>query len=454
MYADVWLSAPDPGPDRCLWLPQSLLDEWELPLGGQVVLSYGLRSTEAQIGIVGASSHKGRRRFVVPSVALAQELNLVTDLEYRLARSGPASIVLGPIIGLIVDARGQRGGVSDREWERLMQAYGEVKGLTILLGPDDVDWNSGFVNGRYYNPNHEAGPWISGRFPIPAAVHRRTTLTAKAENEWLQWTDRRVFNGRCSVDRWDVHQAVARHADLAPRLAPVSLASSFHAVREALDRSQRIWLKPRSDDQGRGVVLLELTGTGVEATYLSQGKDVRRRFRTNKELRAFLGRPYMLGGRYIVQEPVPSATIGGRPFDVRFLIQRGGTGEFCCHGKFAKLIPPGSVSAAPEHGAILLPVDLALTAALKIELDQAREVEQRAVAWCCDLLGRLEEDFQTLGDVGVDVAIGPDGEFWLIECDFCPDYSVFEAFDADMYRSGSTMWHRFASFLARFPVPT
>src|SRR5690606_17482426 len=104
-----------------------------------------LRSATASIGLVGNSGKNGRPRIVVPSEALARELNLVTGLEYRIARTGPGSIALGPVIGLMAE-EGRRidtARLADDAWKNLLQAYDEVKGLTILLGPDSVDWSSG-----------------------------------------------------------------------------------------------------------------------------------------------------------------------------------------------------------------------------------------------------------------------------------------------------------------------
>lgn len=454
VYADVWLSAPDPGPDRCLWLPESLLSEWALPLGTTVELSYGLRSTQASVGVVGTSGKGGRRRFIVPSENLAHELSLVADLEYRIARTGPASLTLGPVIGLLAELEQKNGGPwSDQErWTGLLQAYGEVKGLTVLLGPGDVDWASGVVDGRYYNPSHEAGPWILGRFPVPAAVHRRAPLSQSAETDWLQGTAERIFNARWQEDKWELYQAIVGNSELASHVTPARLASSHQVVREMLENAGSVYLKPRVGTRGQGVMRLDRAGDGVTLLYRSQDRSVRRHFRSRKELRLFLVRQKVISGRYIVQESVPCATIGGHRFDLRLHIQRSGSGEFCCPGKLARLAPPDSAVTHLAHGGIALPVDLALTVGLRISLDEAREVERRVVEWSCDFVRKLEAEFHTLGDVGVDVTVDSKGEIWLVECDMRPDHTQFEGFDADMHRTAATMWHRFASYLAGFPV--
>lgn len=104
-------------------------------------------------------------------------------------------------------------------------------------------------------------------------------------------------------------------------------------------------LKPCRGSIGNGV--MRLVRKGAQRWTLSYLSPSMQRWRSIPVNQAAL--PQALRARltsvpYLVQERIPLAEIGGRPFDLRVTVQRGWGGDWQVTGLFAKLGAPGALS--------------------------------------------------------------------------------------------------------------
>ncbi|MEB3102904.1 YheC/YheD family protein [Ferviditalea candida] len=114
------------------------------------------------------------------------------------------------------------------------------------------------------------------------------------------------------------------------------------------------------------------------------------------------------GRAYIVQQKIHLAKVGGRPFDVRVMVQRKrNSSVWVVTGKLAKIAGPGYIitNTARSKG----------------------RVEQLATA--------IRKYYGYLNTVGLDMGVDVNGRVWIIETNFAPMISLFYRLrDKTMYR--------------------
>jgi D-alanine-D-alanine ligase-like ATP-grasp enzyme len=138
---------------------------------------------------------------------------------------------------------------------------------------------------------------------------------------------------------------------------------------------------------------------------------------------------------YLVQQRIPLATVNGRPFDLRVMVQRHLKSPWQVTGKLAKVAGKGfivtnvlrssgkvvSVEYALKHSALhSMSVSDLLSQMDKVALHAAKQ---------------LSPYYPLVREMGVDMGLDKKGNIWIIEVNFVPMHGLFAKLkDKSMFR--------------------
>lgn len=233
-----------------------------------------------------------------------------------------------------------------------------------------------------------------------------------------------------SPNKWNKHKLMAKSPKLASVL-PATRLLTRDSLRMLLDRYGSVTVKPTSRSGGSGVMRVYaarhggyIVHFGAKQRVLSSADSV------YALLRRKLGRSTGL-----VQQTIPLATVGGRPFDVRVMVQRLGRSRWKATAKLAKVAGRGYIiTNVARSGGRVLPVS---TAIRRSELggSRVRSISRRLDRIALRAVKRLHRHYSAIHTVGMDLGVDRNGKVWIIEANFKPAKSLFRRLrDKSAYR--------------------
>mgnify|MGYP001234829968 CR=1 FL=1 len=216
---------------------------------------------------------------------------------------------------------------------------------------------------------------------------------------------------------------------LAKRL-PRTRSFSRHGFYQYARRYRKVIAKPISGSGGAGVILISRTGSD---RYLVHRGPHKRKFRGKRESYRYLRSK--ISRRYLLQRGISLARVGGRPFDVRVMVQRQGGSDWHVTGMLAKVAGRGYIiTNVKRSGGYVLPLASALARSNMRGSSPAAVIGRlRQVALAA--ARRLSAYYTSQRVFGLDMGIDKDGKVWIIEANLRPDISLFSKLkDKSMYR--------------------
>lgn len=307
---------------------------------------------------------------------------------------------------------------------------GREMGMEVFVScPQDFDWQRRQVAGYTYFPG-EGGRrprWVRRRYPLPDVVYNRIPSRAAEAQPLVQACLRRMarrigpalFNPSY-LDKASVFRILARDPDLAPYLPPTRSVRSWADVETMLARHRRVYLKPSRGSLGDYTADITAGGRGGRYRYrynLRRGRTRTGFARHLGEVRRALA-PLLDRRSYIVQAAVDLARLDGRPFDLRVLVQKDGTGAWVYTGAAARVAGPGQITTHVPRGGSRASLAEALSAfppevALRVE----GELQSMAVA-----IARAVEagTGRAFAEFSMDIGADRQGRLWLFEVNSKP----------------------------------
>lgn len=317
------------------------------------------------------------------------------------------------LVGILLNAdmhrgvpRLKTGQESLSNYEEAAAAYGLVPCFLKLA---DIDTDSGF-SAAYIKGSHG---YKSVVVPTPTVIHNRAIYSQNSPGmQRLLRHHPLVYNTCNRYGKDEIHELLEQHEELREVLPATTGVSG---LKQMMNRYPDLILKPCRGSIGNGV--MRLVRKGPQRWSLNYLSPTMRRWISTPVYQGAL--PKMLRARlasvpYLVQERIPLAEIGGRPFDLRVTVQRGWGGDWQVTGLFAKLAPPGGFVSNIARGGEALSSSFALEKAfsrgIAAHIRMAVETLSLVIARC------LEQDLPGLADIGLDIGITKDGRIFFIEC--------------------------------------
>jgi glutathione synthase/RimK-type ligase-like ATP-grasp enzyme len=221
------------------------------------------------------------------------------------------------------------------------------------------------------------------------------------------------------LNKWKVHKLLIKNPDLIPYLPETHMLNTSAFSQMAADH-KILYLKPCNGSQGNGIIKVICKDNG-KLYYTLYGKG-RYSGRADSITEFMKKTRYDRQGKsYIVQQGVNLSTFNESPFDIRIIYQKNYLGEWTVSKQFVRVAAKGSSVANLSRGGKAETSKKVFTSILrrnKILIMEKREELKRI----CNMVAiALESSGKKLyGELGLDIGIDKEGNFWLIEVNSKP----------------------------------
>jgi len=394
----------------------SLLEALGAPDLERATLRVGAKSVS--VPVAGAKSAKS----VAISPGLAKELYL-SPPQTLCIRWDPEqqALVLGPVVAIFAakrrrSARRALFGVRTGDLRQLI-LHGKALGMVAYVAaPDGIDPNASYIEGYVRSGRR----WVKRKFPLPEVVYDRIQSrswerrpSSQEAKAFLQSIPGVHYFNEGFFDKWAIYQRMAKHELLARYIPETRQLTGPASLQAFLEEHGSVYVKPTEGSQGKGVIRARRTGSGYEWRF------GRRTHGTTRFDALYKGiARIQRGRRYIVQQDLNLATLGGAPFDVRILMQKNGRGEWVRTKAYARVAPQGRVTSNLSGGGTAMFLSYVLRRRFR---SKRRRVAARIRQAAHEIVHALEEVLDgPLGEVGLDLGIDKSGRVWLIEVNAKP----------------------------------
>lgn len=317
-----------------------------------------------------------------------------------------------PWVGVLLNRSILQKGVRGRPvFEKLhlyAKAAAELDVNIIIFDPAGVRLNQQRVTGYVPTPD---GGFRRYTGPLPRAVHKRGLFRSRQSVKTikqLQELGVYVFNPNISLDKYRIHQLLARNPRLFSYLPETRLAlgESFGWFQERLAKGAEIFVKPRKGSLGLGIARVWQARPG---RYFYQSHRRRRLASLKGAWRA----AHKAGSRRLLQVGIPLLQDGGRRVDFRVPVQKGGDGRWHIPGIAAKRAEKSAFLTNLARGGSVHPGRelLARNVGTKRAARIVDEIHQLALLTA----QTLNAHYPRMVDLGLDIGVDTKGHPYLIE---------------------------------------
>ncbi|WP_084165545.1 YheC/YheD family endospore coat-associated protein [Paenibacillus massiliensis] len=334
------------------------------------------------------------------------------------------------ILGVIVNRRTGSPPIAEAVFCRRLCQSGRRYGLTVLIfTADGIEPQHGSISGYIYRGKR----WIRSRITLPDLIYDRQSGSERRASSRLglqrlaEQTARPLrYWSRGLPGKWHVYKKLATDYQLRSVLPPTLPYYGGRLLRDKLQQQPRLFLKPQAGTHGKGVLAVVSSPDGK---YLSvagrnhRNQSFRLRFQ-NLDTAIDWVDEYIAGQRYIVQPFLDLRGRGGRPFDVRALVQKNLAGIWTLTGLVVREgnNPEGLTSNL--HGGGSAHQALAYLEEL-FGQEMAAILVQRLEMLALKLPSLIEAHYGSLGELGIDFGVDTSRRIWLLEVNSRPGRSAF-----------------------------
>lgn len=220
-------------------------------------------------------------------------------------------------------------------------------------------------------------------------------------------------------NKWMIHQKLSAFEAVRPHLIPTEPAMSGQQVLKWAERYGAVMLKPINGKEGKGIIRLsKADGDVSRAAYLWEEQRGKQPLEDEHKAIQRIER-ILQNGQYIVQKWIPIVNRKGLVYDVRSLVQKNQEGNWEIKGLAARQGAAGKITSNLMDGGAafeLLPYLKHLFGTRKSR-KLYREIQELSLV----IPRYLEEAYgKRQADLGLDLAIAPSGEVYLIEVNVKP----------------------------------
>ncbi|MDA8351628.1 MAG: YheC/YheD family protein [Firmicutes bacterium] len=225
--------------------------------------------------------------------------------------------------------------------------------------------------------------------------------------------------------KYRVHQKLMKDPVLAKSL-PETWWLDKENLLTMLDRHGGVIVKPSGGTGGYGIIQVKQVGMNTYEIHRGTRRQSASRKAVYDRVRSMTGHRTL----YMVQQRIPLMAVGGRPVDVRVMVQRRRQTPWRVTGHLAKVAGKGHVvtNVARSKGYVLTVAQAVRHS--DIHSASAEEVIRKLNDFC------LRAAWQLGGViVGFDMGVDKSGNVWMIEANPKPALSLFKRLkDPSMYR--------------------
>jgi hypothetical protein len=335
-----------------------------------------------------------------------------------------------PVVAILTYKDNKRLFRGNKEnFTELLQTAAEEGVIAYIVSQDDLDLKAGSIRGYTYHADKRR--WVSGEFPAPNVVYNRIPFrkfeqlpeVQRLIQDCLKHPDIRFFNPSF-FSKWSLAEWL-RGGKLTQGLIPETEKLSGAGTLAPMLRKHRIvYLKPVKGKAGKGIMKIARLPRRRGVTpyrmtyYLSGGNTDSNRFSRISQLNEAVQK-HTNGKEYIAQQGIELASAGGRPFDLRVLVQKNSRGEWKISGVGARVAGESSITThVPRGGSIDDPAKL-LT--IVFGATSGKRILKEAKRTAIEVAQQIERGSgHNLGEMSMDLGVDTSGKLWFFEANSKP----------------------------------
>jgi hypothetical protein len=377
----------------------------------------------------------GNRRVAAEAVFTDEEEVQMTDsIRQRLylprgaisVKAWDGELRFGPFVGLYALPSKQPGkpfGELTAVFQDMMK-LAEAQGVALFVFlPGEAEWEQGYTTAYVYRT--EEKHWVRTKRPLPDLVLPKIMGQPPAWKEKMRrdlaQMAHKVPYGTFSHavgDKWEVHRLLTQREETRGLLPETKLVKTPLDVEEMLRRWERIYVKPAHGTQGRAIYRLDTEqGGAVRVQFTEHGVTKKRGIQRGGDMwRSFLQSRFCGRRRFLVQQALNLLAVqGGRPVDLRWLVQKDGENCWGVTARVARVGPKGSITTNLHTGGDAVLADDLLRDGGYAEGVKREEMLQRLDEAALQIAAALEARSGRIGELGIDFGLTRAGEIFLIE---------------------------------------
>lgn len=331
--------------------------------------------------------------------------------------------------------------LEELDFFRKLSVHGGKEGLQIaLFTPSDVDDRKSAIKALFYD--EASRKWIRKWTPIPSLIYDRCRYHGKSKFQMLSRFRRTHpklrYLAKPLANKWSLHNVLLKQARIAKYL-PETHPYSSNSLEKMLKKYCSVYLKPRNGTGGRGIIRVDHLEQDI---YQIRGRYKNRKIFQGEQVQinnlpAKLKEHYV-NENYIIQQGIASILMDGRACDFRLLIQKNGTGEWEITGCAGRIGPKRSITSNLHGGGNAITMGNLLKRKFHSK-SQISNIKKTLYELSMQIASALEENYGSLCELGIDLAVDPHGDVWLIEVNPKPSREVFRRIgEVDTYRKAIT----------------
>jgi hypothetical protein len=233
-----------------------------------------------------------------------------------------------------------------------------------------------------------------------------------------------------------------RKSSLVKKYLPATKRYTQETFREFVEHYGSVFVKPVAGSRGKGILKAWRQGERIN---VQKNVFQPRTFQNVDEAIRYIDHERQ-GKAYIVQQGLELATIGGRPLDIRVMMQREKPGgKWLYSGMIAKIAGPSSIvtNVAISRGAVM-EVNEALRKSLGWDEWRVRDCMNEMIQLAFHAANHFD-NYLFYRELGFDMAIDKKGRLWMIEQNTAPSHPLFAHLQTNMtlYRRIQARWGKY-----------
>ncbi len=355
-------------------------------------------------------------------------------------------VVVGPLIGILTVGDGTAFRGNRENFKDIFLCGKRLGALVFVFTPGGIDWERKHVSGFVYDEKQNG--WLEMLLPFPNVVYNRVpTRRLEQRHEVRQTLDKiaklpnvTLFNRRF-FNKHVLFQTLKKLPDVSDWLPETGKLDSLARLKAYCAAYPFVYLKPVRGKAGQGIMRLEPTPRRWYLRRVHAQKSITRYFPSLERVWQHL-RKRLKNQPYIIQQGIPLARYKGRPFDIRVLVQKNGTGEWGVTGIGIRQAGANSITTHVPRGGTILSPDRVLT---QLFGDEAGAITAKIERTALTLARSLNREIADLAEMSMDLGLTREGRLWFFEANAKP-----EKFDEPAIRRSSLAnLIRYAQYVSR-----
>lgn len=437
-------------------ISHNLRDRFHIPPSQTLTVRVGGLTVVAKAAF---SAYTASGYLLSPELAQALCLHKGHGLRFRYDTENHM-VHLGPTIGILATRLSNLSNPDPKSLQAELMYLSHlgkgIKGQVYVFTPSGINWANKTVQGYNYRQGlSERGFWSAATYALPDVVYDRVPSRRRENEPGIKETKQKLlampylkYFNPAFLNKWQVYQALSKNPDLNENI-PETRLLTVTDMEAMLKKYDVLFLKPCNGSLGRGIIYVK-KNPGGQLSYMTNPHG--RMHGPVNSVKELMEKTTAVrkGRSYLVQQGLSLAKYHGSNFDIRIIYQKNGLGEWLISKKFARIAPRGSNIANLSSGGTYETLRKLMASLYRKE---TRKKKYAAVKELCNnVAATLEEQFEgDYGELGLDIGIGRNGTFYLIEVNSKPRKTTFSQGIQGLIATTFRRPLEFAAYLAGFP---